>query len=201
MVFFSLTQVFESSTAPALFHSLGIYKGTSPVCSVRGFFYWNCPEAKNASHSLTFLFVYMSAGFCPRFLLDWSNDNELKTVSKHGAFYCLFYPTRDYWNFALDSSTPLGAMTKILPIMLSCSYISGQKPILDLIPIDGIDDQMMRKRGKENQTQYFWPWFELILILQSIANFSPYTLSCSSAPEQALSLSLVKLIHSSHHWW
>merc|ERR1712204_62063 len=29
----SLTQVFESSTATALFHSLGIYKGTSPVCN------------------------------------------------------------------------------------------------------------------------------------------------------------------------
>ena len=35
MVFFSLTQVLESSTAPALFHSLGIYKGTSPVWNVQ----------------------------------------------------------------------------------------------------------------------------------------------------------------------
>ena len=30
--FFSLTQALESARAPALFHSLVIYKGTSPVC-------------------------------------------------------------------------------------------------------------------------------------------------------------------------
>ena len=32
--------MFESSSAPALFHSMEIYKGTSPVCTVKKL----CPE-------------------------------------------------------------------------------------------------------------------------------------------------------------
>ena len=42
--------MFESSTGPALFHSLGIYKGTSPVCSASRL--WD-PGALSVANTLT----------------------------------------------------------------------------------------------------------------------------------------------------